>query len=88
MLRLEIAGARAELDVALAHRVHLRHDDRQGSRMTEGNRRHQRSQPNARGFASEPGHCRPHVGRAGPAVTREGQVVVGQKEPAVAEFFG
>ena len=48
--------------------------------MAEGNRRHQRSEPNAGGFPREPGQRRPNVGRTWLTVTREGRVMVGEKE--------
>src|SRR5262249_50880548 len=88
-LSLVPPGAQAELDAATAHRVDLRHRDRERAGLAERHRRHERTEPEARGVAREPGEGHPGVGRARePGAAEEAGVVVGTEEGVEAERFG
>ncbi len=70
VLRVEPAGAEAELDPSATHLVHLRDRDRDGERagQPEGRRADEGPQPDRAGVAGQPGQGDPRVGGAGQPV--------------------
>ena len=88
VLRLEPAGADAELHPPAGDVVGG--DDRLGEqrRMPERRRRHQRAEPDPRGDRREAGERRPGVERAAPLYAHHGRVVVGAEERLDAGALG
>ena len=88
VLRLEPAGTEPELDPATAHLVDAGDGDRERAGEPERRRRHERAEADAAGVACQAGEGGPGVGRAGGAVARHVQVVVGAEERVEAEVLG
>ena len=84
----EPAGADAQLDPAVAHRVDARDLDREHAGVAERHAGHQGAEPDGRGVAGEARQRGPGVGGPGHALAAHRQVVVGAEERTEAELLG